>query len=64
MYNISLEDKILMAFEFIGRGLVIPKELRLELGDEIVRQITEATGKTYEPEGGGSTKESSETSES
>lgn len=50
-----------MAFEFVGRGLCIPKDLVEELGVDIIGQITEATGETPKQSSGAGTTSPSET---
>ena len=37
--DMAVEDQILLAAEFVGRGLTVPHEIRTNLGDELMRDI-------------------------
>lgn len=37
--DLSVEELILLTAEFVGRGAVIPREIKLLLGDEIIWDI-------------------------
>lgn len=38
-HALPVEDQILLAIEFVGRGHPIPEQLRLTLGVDLIREI-------------------------
>ena len=40
--SLSKEDSILLAIEYVSKGLNIPKEIQDDLGPELIRDINEA----------------------
>lgn len=38
-HELPVEDQILLAIEFVGRGHPIPEQLRVSLGADLIREI-------------------------